>query len=268
MALFGTSFHAPDDLPVHGRETIRHAGRPIAETLPNCGVPNPRARVLGRDDRAQVPGGTLAADATAARPARLARRRIDRAAPVTRASTGTRRRRTPGTHPWLFAVAALALAPGPAAARPAPIPAPAPAPAFDPVAFFTGRTEGVGTLKILLRRAASVHVLGRGTPTPGGGIVLDQRVSRAGRPPSTRQWRLSPIAPGRYAGTLTDARGPVTADSVGGRLHIAYRSASGGVAIEQWLTLAPDGRSARNLLVARKLGLVVARLDETIRRLD
>ena len=31
---------------------------------------------------------------------------------------------------------------------------------------------------------------------------------------------------------------------------------------------ALDGRSARNRLTARKLGMVVARLDETIRRSD
>jgi hypothetical protein len=34
------------------------------------------------------------------------------------------------------------------------------------------------------------------------------------------------------------------------------------------LTLAPDGRSARNHLVARRFGIVVARLDETITRRD
>jgi len=45
-------------------------------------------------------------------------------------------------------------------------------------------------------------------------------------------------------------------------------TAPSGTAIEQWLTLARDGRSAQNRLTARKFGIVVARLDETIRKVE
>lgn len=141
-------------------------------------------------------------------------------------------------------------------------------PRFDPIRFFTGRTEGTGRLKVVLRRGHPVRVHGRGRVAPDGALLLDQTVDEEGKPPRTRQWRIRRTAPGRYAGTLTDARGPVTVESIGNRLHIRFKQASGGVAIEQWLTLALDGRSARNRLVARKLGIAVAHLDETIRKLD
>lgn len=38
----------------------------------------------------------------------------------------------------------------------------------------------------------------------------------------------------------------------------------GGFATQQWLVLAPDGRSAHNVMVVTKLGVRVAVLDETI----
>ena len=148
-----------------------------------------------------------------------------------------------------------------------PLLAAAPAPRFDPVAFFTGRTEGIGDMRIIMHATRHVRVEGIGTAQPDGSIVLEQKVAGAGRKPTTRTWRLRATAPGQYAGTLSDARGPIAADSSGDVLHLRYVS-KGGFRVEQSMTLAPDGRSARNLLVARRWGVVVARLDETIRKLD
>lgn len=138
---------------------------------------------------------------------------------------------------------------------------------FDPLTFFAGRTEGIGRLRIMLHHAHAVHVDGDGRLQPDGSLILDQRVTRQGEAATTRQWHLRQVAPGRYAGTLTDAVGPVTAETRGDRLHLAYRT-KGRVRIEQWLTLLPDGRAAANRLTAHRLGVRVARLDETIRKLD
>ena len=134
---------------------------------------------------------------------------------------------------------------------------------FDPLAFFAGRTEGRASLRVIFHRAHAVRVHGHGRPQPDGSLVLDQMVEEEGKPATTRAWRLRRVAPGRYTGTLTDAVGPVTADTIGDRLHIRYR-AKGKIAIEQWLRLSPDGRSADNRLTARRLGIPVARLHETI----
>lgn len=138
---------------------------------------------------------------------------------------------------------------------------------FDPLTFFAGRTEGRATLKVILRGARAVRVHGVGTPQPDGSLLLDQTVEQESKPTTTRQWRLTRVAPGRYTGTLTDAIGPVTAETTGNRLHIRYRG-KGKIAIEQWLTLGPDGRVADNRLTAKRLGITVAKLHETIRKLD
>ena len=139
----------------------------------------------------------------------------------------------------------------------------APAPTFDAIRFFTGATEGTARMKIVFGRTRAVHVHGRGRVEPDGTLVLDQVVAREGSPETRRQWRIRQDTPDHYTGTLTDAVGPISGETVGDRLHLRYR-AKHGVAIEQWLTLAADGRSASNHLTARKLGLTVARIDETI----
>jgi Protein of unknown function (DUF3833) len=72
---------------------------------------------------------------------------------------------------------------------------------------------------------------------------------------------------GRYGGTLSDAEGPLVAQITGNCLHLRY-SAKGHLSVEQWLYLQPGGKVALNRMVVRKFGIRVARLDETIRRVD
>ena len=138
------------------------------------------------------------------------------------------------------------------------------APSFDAVAFFTGNTTGEGTLKKMFSAAQVVRVTGRGR-VEGGVLVLDQTVSITGEPRRERQWRLRAGAPGRWSGTLSDAKGPVLAQASGAVLTIAYTSDE-GMGITQTVTLAPDGNSARNRMKIRKLGMTVATIDETITR--
>lgn len=140
----------------------------------------------------------------------------------------------------------------------------APGPAFDALRFFEGRTRGSGELSIVLRQPRPLTVAGEGRLRPDGVLVLVQRVEQAGAAPRTRRWEIRRVAPGRYAGTLSDATGPVQGESSGNRLHLAYRSKQGRV--EQWLTLSPDGRTAENRLTVKRLGVVIARVDETIRK--
>jgi hypothetical protein len=137
--------------------------------------------------------------------------------------------------------------------------------AFDPVTFFSGATEGRGRLKKVMSSARTTYVTGRGTMRRDGTFAIDQTVAIAGDPVKTRQWLLREIAPGRFGGSLSDASGPVSATVAGPRLSIRY-SMNGGLAVEQVLVLAPGGRSARNLMKIRKFGIVVATLDETIRK--
>ena len=160
--------------------------------------------------------------------------------------------------PWLVMAAAASLA---------AVPSTSSAQAsrgFDPVAFFMGRTTGQGTLKKMLSSAQATHVSGIGR-MEGAVLVLDQTVTIAGEKSRDRQWRLRAAGPGRWTGTLSDARGAVDASAAGAVLTIAYTS-NDGMGIVQTVTLAADGRSARNLMKIRKFGMAVATLDETIRR--
>jgi hypothetical protein len=146
-----------------------------------------------------------------------------------------------------------------AAARPAP-----PPPTFDPLVFFAGRTEGRGILKVVLspHKPVVVHGIGRVSDDV---LTLDQTVTEGDKPPAERRWTFTALGRGRYAGTLTDATGPVAGDVTGNRLHLHFHM-KGGIVADQRIDLAPGGQSAHNRMSFRKFGIVVARLDETIRR--
>ncbi|MBR0553072.1 DUF3833 family protein [Stakelama marina] len=147
-----------------------------------------------------------------------------------------------------------------------PIAQPAPQPRFDVFAFFAGPTLGTGRLKKILSGTESTLVHGTGR-VEGDTLVLDQTVEEGDKPAKHRQWRIRRTGPGRYSGTLTDASGPVTGEVEGNRLHLSF-TMKGGLPTQQWLTLAPDGRSAHNIMTVTKLGLTVAVLDEDIRKTD
>lgn len=141
------------------------------------------------------------------------------------------------------------------------------APRFDAIAFFSGVSQGDGRLKIVMKGTRPVRVRSTGRVANDGTLILDQRIVEGNKPPRDRQWRIRAVAPGRYAGTLTDAVGPMTGTASGDRLHLAFRM-KGGLKVDQRLTLAGDRRSARNIMTVRKFGITVARLDETIRKRD
>lgn len=134
---------------------------------------------------------------------------------------------------------------------------------FDPVAFFTGVTEGRGELRQLLGKAqkTSTHSVGR--VDKDGWLILDQKVMVEGDPVRQRRWRLKQTAPGKYRGTLSDAKGPVEVDMRGGQVHIRYVM-KGNIKVEQELSPQPGGRSVINRGTFRKFGMKVAIMKERI----
>ena len=139
------------------------------------------------------------------------------------------------------------------------------APTFDPLTFFAGRTEGNGVLHVILSHARTVRVHGSGEVLSDGSLRLVQTVEEQGSPAKRREWLIRRVSPGHYAGSLTDADGPVVVDADGSRLRIRFRMAH-GLSAEQGLSLRPDGQAARNRLTVRKFGVVLATLDEQIVR--
>jgi hypothetical protein len=136
---------------------------------------------------------------------------------------------------------------------------------FDPVKFFTGNTEGHGTLKKAMSGRQTTHVTGTGTMRDGQ-LVIDQVVRIQGEKNQSRHWELRETTPGNYSGTISDAKGKVTAWVSGSELHIKYTMKDGGMSVSQVLTME-DSRSVHNAMKIRKFGIVFATIDETIKKL-
>ena len=145
------------------------------------------------------------------------------------------------------------------------LPATAPGAPFQPIAFFEGRSHGDGELRKLFSSPVKVSVDSVGRMR-NGTLVLDQTIRESGKPASTRRWTIVRAGPDRYSGTLTDAVGNVAGRVEGPRLYIRY-TMKHGLMVQQQLAEQPDGRTILNRLVVSKLGVRVATLDETIRKL-
>ncbi|MFL6752912.1 MAG: DUF3833 family protein [Sphingomicrobium sp.] len=153
----------------------------------------------------------------------------------------------------------------------APVPAPAAAAAasrqqVDPLRFFEGRTETLGTIKVMFKKPYRGRSLGQGRIEPDGSLTLVQRVLDEGQPPRERRWHVRRVGPGRFAGTMTDASGPVTIEQVGDRYRFRF-TMKGNLKVEQWLTPLPGGASALNRIKVRRYGLVVATTEGRVRKL-
>lgn len=140
-----------------------------------------------------------------------------------------------------------------------------PAPVADPVLLFSGRSTGVGELRILRGRPRPFRVESLGRHQPDGSFRLDQRLRFEDGPVRERHWILRQTAPGRYVFSLSDAAGMGTAEAHRGRLTLRYPLGR-GLSIRQVLVPTADGHRIANTGTIRWLGLPVGRLTETITR--
>lgn len=138
---------------------------------------------------------------------------------------------------------------------------------FDPFAFFSGSTRGDGTLKVALKGTEPFKVESRGRADGNGGFVLEQVVHHGSRPPKQRRWFLKEVAPNTLVGTISDSPGTVRGKIVGNTLMLNY-PVKGGLRAEQVMTSDGNGKVVRNNIIVRKLGIVVAKVQEIIRKLD
>ena len=140
-------------------------------------------------------------------------------------------------------------------------------PLASPMAFFEGKTEATSTTKIMMRKPYSTRNVGEGRIMADGSLTMVQQIEDQGKPPFQRRWHIRKVAPGRFSGTMSEAIGNVAIDEVGGRYRLRLKM-KGGLSVEQWITPLPGGKSARSELTVRKLGMVVARGQGTIRKLS
>lgn len=139
-------------------------------------------------------------------------------------------------------------------------------PTFQPMAFFAGRTRGDGELAKLFGRPVRITVDSVGQ-RQGDTLILDQTVHEGRSLPSVRRWTMRPVAPNRYSGSLTDAKGLVNVIVSGPRANIRYKTRA-GFEVEQQLVLQSDGKTILNRLSVHRFGVRVATLNETIRKLN
>lgn len=136
----------------------------------------------------------------------------------------------------------------------------------DPLEFFAGTTETVTTVKIVMRKAYRAKSIGHGKLRPDGSLVLVQKVEDEGKAPFERRWHIKPSGPGRFIGSMTEAKGPIAVTEVNGRYRFNFKM-KGSLSVEQWVTPLPGGKSARTDSTVRKLGMKVATSTGTIRKI-
>ena len=134
---------------------------------------------------------------------------------------------------------------------------------FDPVAFFTGATQGRGELREMLGKPRKIVTQSVGRVDKDGWLILDQKVAVEGDPLRQRRWRLKLVAPGRYSGTLSDAKGPVEVEVREAVVRVRY-VIKGNIKVEQELRPQPGGRSVLNRGTFKKFGVKVALMKERI----
>ena len=135
----------------------------------------------------------------------------------------------------------------------------------DPLRFFEGRTESVSMVRVMTKRPYRSRSIGRGEIRADGTLHLVQRVEDEGRPPFERRWLIRQVAPGKFSGSMSEAKGPVTVTEIGGRYRFQFKI-KGNVSVEQWLTPLPGGKAARSKVTMRKLGIRVGSSEGMVRR--
>jgi len=138
---------------------------------------------------------------------------------------------------------------------------------IDPLKFFEGRTETQGTVKVMFHKPYRTRSIGNGRIEKDGSLTLVQKVMDEGKKPHERRWRVWRKGPDRFTATMSEAVGPVTIDKVGDRYRFRFKM-KGNLQAEQILTPLPGGRSVRNIVKVRRLGVTVGSSEGTIRKLS
>lgn len=143
---------------------------------------------------------------------------------------------------------------------------------FRPELFFAGRTHSNGVFRNVVDGSITTFVgetVGR--RQPDGSTVFDQTIRFADGTVRERQWVVAVGDPGKIAIAGTDIVGVGTGDVYGRELHLVSTIRGNAadpfgftdVDFDQVLTLMPDGCSVYNRSTVRKLGVIVAKAQET-----
>ena len=123
-------------------------------------------------------------------------------------------------------------------------PAAAPSRQLDLDAFFTGRTHADNDLKIVFHRTTKLIVDSVGH-RQGKEFILVDTVHEGDKPVRMRKWVTHQVAPGRYAGTLSDATGPVDITVSGDSATVRYKMKGGLDVVQDHERVLADRRDHR-----------------------
>ena len=135
-----------------------------------------------------------------------------------------------------------------------------------PLQFFNGKTEMVSTIKVIMKKPFRSRAIGTGRILGDGSLSLAQQVFDEGEPTKQRNWKIRQIAAGQYAGTMTEAVGPVVVEEVDGKYRFKYKM-KGNLSVEQWMTPLAGGTAAKSTVTVRKFGMKVASSTGIVRKL-
>lgn len=135
-----------------------------------------------------------------------------------------------------------------------------------PLRFFEGRTEMISVVKVVTKKPYRSRTIGQGRILPDGSLALAQTVEEEGKPVRQRYWKIRQVGKDRFAGTMSEAVGPVRIETIKGQYRFKFKM-KGNLSVEQWLRPAPDGRWAKSSMIVRKFGVAVASSNGTVRKL-
>lgn len=136
---------------------------------------------------------------------------------------------------------------------------------INPLRFFEGRTVVDGTVRVMFHKPYKTHSVGQGEIEHDGSLTLVQHVVDEGKAPHDRKWRVRSTGRDSFSAMMSEAVGPVTIERTGDDYTFRYKM-KGKLSVEQVLSPMPDGRSARNIGKVKRMGVVVARMTGTIRK--
>lgn len=144
-------------------------------------------------------------------------------------------------------------------------------PNFDPIVYFTGKTESAGVREN--RRGTPVEQVF--TSTTGkmvdGTLEMKQDlrfVTPEKTTTSRRTWRMRKTGPHSYEASANDMVGSATGQSSGNSFHWNFPlqlkpgNPLTNIRMSQWMYLQPDGKTMMNHTTITKAGIVVGQVSE------
>lgn len=147
-----------------------------------------------------------------------------------------------------------------------------PRPVFNPMHFFSGRTESTGVMEnrrgeptLRVRTQTSGRVVGRE-------LHMEQDIFVGDKPRQHRSWRMRRLDAHHFAATASDMAGHAKGEVRGNMLRWQFMLATKpghplfNVQFVQHMYLQPGGQTLVNRTVIKKFGLVIGGVTEQFRR--